>query len=248
MTLRTHLDGTIFAEHLDGATPTILALHGWGRDRADLLGSLTGRQVVAPDLPGFGASPPPPEPWGAGRYADLVARMLTSADLAPVVVVGHSFGGRVAAHLAADHAHLVDGVVFVGAPLLRLASPARSPLPYRLARRLRRLRLVPESWLDSMRQRYGSTDYRAATGVMRAVLVTVVNEDYRDELARISCPVGFCWGSDDTAARPQVAEDAARIVDRCVSIDIVDDAGHDVHRTHGSRLAAVLDAVIEAAS
>jgi pimeloyl-ACP methyl ester carboxylesterase len=243
MTLRTHLDGAVFAEHLPGRSPTILALHGWGRDRSDLLDALSGREVVAPDLPGFGVSPPPPEPWGAARYADLVSQFVEQAELGPVIVVGHSFGGRVAAHLAADHPDLVSGVVFVGAPLLRTTPTTKPARSYRLVRQLRRMQLVSESMLDSMRQRHGSADYRAATGVMRDVLVTVVNEDYSDELSRITCPVGFCWGATDTAVRPDIATGASALVSRSVVVDVVDGAGHDVHRSHPDRLVAVIDAV-----
>lgn len=244
MTLRTHLDGAIFAEHVSGQAPTILALHGWGRDRSDLLAALTGRDVIALDLPGFGSSPPPPQAWGAREYAGQVAGLLQAADVGPVLVVGHSFGGRVAAHLAADHPQLVSGVVFAGTPLLRSTAPAAKPaLGYRLVRRARRLGLVPESLLESVRQRHGSADYRAASGVMRDVLVTAVNEDYRDQLAKIICPVGFCWGADDTAARPQVATDAAAMVGEVVVVDIVDGVGHDVHRQAPDRLNAVIDAV-----
>jgi pimeloyl-ACP methyl ester carboxylesterase len=243
MTLRTHLDGAIFAEHVSGRAPTILALHGWGRDRRDLLAALDGREVVSLDLPGFGASPSPDQPWGAARYAAEVARLLRQAGIGPVLVVGHSFGGRVAAHLAADHPDLVSGVVFAGTPLLRSTSATVAPLAYRTVRRLRRMRLVPESVLDTMRRRYGSADYRAATGTMRDVLVTVVNEDYRDQLARIAGPVGFCWGADDTAARPEIARQAAELVPRCAALDIVDGVGHDVHRDAAHRLAAVIDQV-----
>ena len=54
--------------------------------------------AVALDLPGFGAAPPPPEPWGTPQYADALSPLLD--ELGPVVVLGHSFGGRVAIELA----------------------------------------------------------------------------------------------------------------------------------------------------
>lgn len=243
MTLRTHLGGTVFAEHRTGNPPTVLALHGWGRTRSDLLGALGGREVISVDLPGFGASPAPPEAWGAAAYADRIAEMLVEAATGPVLVVGHSFGGRIAAHLAADHPDLVSGVVFVGTPLWRSAAPSKGPLPYRVVRRLRRMRLIPGSTLDSMRRRYGSADYQAVEGVMRDVLVTVVNEDYRTQLARITAPVGLCWGADDSAAPAELASAATELVDRCVVCDIIEGAGHDVHRTHPERLGTVVDAV-----
>jgi len=191
MTLRTHLDGAVFAEHVPGRAPLIIALHGWGRDRHDLLPALQGREVVALDLSGFGSSPAPPSAWGAREYAERVASVILEMGGAPQVVVGHSFGGRVAVCLAAEHPGLVAGLVLAGVPLLNRAVGRRPSLRYRAVRAARRFGLVPQSRLDAARQRYGSADYKAASGVMRDVLVRIVNEDYRDELGRIACPVAF---------------------------------------------------------
>lgn len=248
MTLRTHLDGALFAEHLDGAPPPVLALHGWGRDRSDLIGVVRGRRAASVDLPGFGSSPAPPEVWGAAEYARQVAELLDELALGPVVVLAHSFGGRVAAHLGATRPDLVRGIVFLGVPLLRLAPTSKPPFSYRLVRRLRRLRLVPESVLDAARQRHGSADYRAATGVMRDVLVKVVNEEYHDELRRLSCPVAFCWGERDTAAPLEVARRARELVADVALFDVVEGAGHDVHRSHPERVTAAIERIVEATS
>jgi len=246
MTLRTHLDGTVFAEHVEGNPPRVLLLHGWGRDRSDLVAALSGRDLIAVDLPGFGSSPPPPEVWGAAEYADAVALLLREIDTDPVIVVGHSFGGRVTALLAANHPDLVSGVVFVGVPLLRLGSGGRPPLPYRLIRAARRLRLVPESALEAARSRYGSADYKAASGTMRDVLVKAVNEDYRDELSRITCPTAFLWGASDTAAAPVIAHAAADLVSNVVSVEVLPSVGHDVHREAPGALSSAVDAVATA--
>ena len=51
-----------------------------------------------------------------------------------------------------------------------------------------------------MRQRYGSEDYRAASGVMREVLVRTLAEDYAAAIAAVRCPVELVWGDDDTGA------------------------------------------------
>jgi pimeloyl-ACP methyl ester carboxylesterase len=243
MTLRTHLDGAVFAEHVSGYPPRILGLHGWGRDRSDLLPSLAGREVVAVDLPGFGSSPEPDTAWGAESYADAVATVVSELGEGPYLVVGHSFGGRVGASLASRHPELVCGIVFLGVPLLRQTSASKPPLAYRTMRTARRLRLVPESVLDRSRRRYGSADYLAADGRMRAILVRLVNEDYRAELAQIACPVGFCWGSRDSVAPSAIATEAATFVSRVAVLDIVEGAGHDVHRDAPERVSAAIDAV-----
>lgn len=243
MTLRTHNDGTIFAEHVEGRPPLVLALHGWGRDRSDLLAALGGHAAISLDLPGFGASPPPPDVWGAREYADAVARLLRESETEPVVVVGHSFGGRVAASLAAEHGELVRGVVFVGAPLLRTAVPGRPPTAYRVLRAMRKRGLVPESALERARSRYGSADYTAASGRMREVLVKVVNEEYSSELSRLKCPVALLWGDSDTDAPPGIAQRAAELVRDPVIVEVLQGIGHDVHRSAPEALAAAIDAV-----
>jgi pimeloyl-ACP methyl ester carboxylesterase len=212
MALRTYGDGSIFGEQT-GERPRVLALPGWMRTRSDFTAALTGLDAIALDLPGFGgASPPPPEAWGAAEYAAACEPVL--AELAhPAIVVGHSFGGRVAVHLAAGHPDAVGGLVLTGAPLLRRArSSASPPLVLRLARRLHRLGLLPESVVERQRQRFGSADYRAAQGVMRDVLVRVVNESYEAQLAAITQPVELVWGDSDTAVLPTVANQAEALL------------------------------------
>lgn len=248
MTLRTHLDGTVFTEELDGRPPAVLALHGWGRDRSDLLASLDGRSVVSVDLPGFGASPPPAERCGAREYAELVQRLIDELGGGPFVVVGHSFGGRVATCLAAAHPASVAGLVLMGTPLARRtpSTKSASPLGYRLVRTARRFGLIPESRLEAARQKHGSADYRAAQGVMRDVLVTVVNEDYRDELARVACPVALLWGHDDTAAPLHNVEAARELLASIVFDEVLPGVGHDVHRAAPDAVGRAVDAVVEA--
>jgi len=201
--LTTLLDGRVFAERTGDAAPTVLALHGWGRTRADLLPVVKGHAALVPDLPGFGSSPAPERPWGSRDYAELLAPLL--GDGTAWTVLGHSFGGRVAVQLAALRPDLVQRVVLTGVPLLRRQQQARSPLAYRLARELHRRGALPEAVLDRARQRYGSQDYRAASGVMRDTLVRLVNEDYADVLPRLHMPVDLVWGAHDDAAPLEMA-------------------------------------------
>lgn len=244
MTLQTHLNGALFAEHQHGYPPHVLALHGWGRDRKDLLAELHGREITALDLPGFGASPPPPQPWGAADYAERIADFAAEVSGGPYLVVGHSFGGRIAACFAANHPHLVAGVVFIGVPLIRPSPGSKAPFLFRLARAGANRNLLSNHLLERMRHRYGSRDYNEAVGIMRDILVRVVNDDYSAELLRVSCPVAFLWGRDDSAVPAAVAEEASRLVKYPIRVEIVDGAGHDVHKERPERLSAVLDAVV----
>ncbi len=249
MPLITDAGGTVFAELTgdDDDQALVVALHGWGRDRRDLVGVLGDHRVLAVDLPGFGTSPPPPGPWGSADYAAAVGRLLEERNLHPAVLVGHSFGGRVAVVLAADRPDLVSGLVVVGTPLLG-GTGGSVAWSFRLARYAHRMGLISDDAMEARRRRHGSADYRAATGVMRQVMVRVVNEDYADELGRVAAPTGFCWGEDDTAAPVATARRAWELVRNPVSFDVVEGSGHDVHRSRPERVRAVVDSVAAAGS
>ncbi|MGH9150487.1 MAG: alpha/beta fold hydrolase, partial [Acidimicrobiales bacterium] len=134
--LKAFASGQLFGASLGAARPRVLGLHGWGRDHSDLLGALGGFDAMAVDLPGFGATPAPRDGWGAAAYAAAVEPVLDEMA-GPAVVVGHSFGGRVAVHLAAAHPDRVGAVVLAGVPLLRLPGPRRRPpLAFRAGRAL----------------------------------------------------------------------------------------------------------------
>ena len=144
----------------------------------------------------------------------------------PLVLVGHSFGGRVATVLAAQHPEAWRAVVLTGVPLLRTATSSKSPLAYRVIRQLAKRGLIPAARLEAARQKYGSADYRAAQGLLREILVTTVNEDYRDELSQITAPTTFLWGSADTAASSTMAERAMGMVVGPTTWRLLDGVGH----------------------
>lgn len=241
MALRAVADG-VFADV--GASPHALALHGWGRNRSDWDGVLAVDDRMAVDLPGFGSSPPPPSGWGAREYATAIEPVLEAFDRPPVVV-GHSFGGRVAVCLAARGVDLA-GLVLLGVPLLRRPGSGTPPLAYRAVRWAHRRGIVGDERMEAARRRHGSADYRAASGIMRDVLVRTVNESYEAELDAVTVPIRMVWGADDTAAPPEQARIAAdRLVARGVDakLEVVDGVGHDVHLLRPERVRSAVEAL-----
>lgn len=223
-------------------------MHGWGRRGADFDAVLSGLDALALDLPGFGVSAAPEEARGASGYAELIEPVFEMFDRAPVIV-GHSFGGRVAVARQFNHPGSASGLVLVASPLLRRPGPRRRPpLAFRLARAANRAGLISDEAMERQRRRRGSADYRAATGVMRDVLVKAVNESYEEEMAGLDVPVHLVWGADDTEVPTWVAEEAARIISASgasVELEILEGVGHHVPVTAPEAVRRALDAMLD---
>jgi pimeloyl-ACP methyl ester carboxylesterase len=112
--------------HAWGQGVPLVLLHGgsgswthWIRNVEAL--AAAGRHVLVPDLPGFGDSARPPDGQDADAVAPVIAqgiRQLTGDE--PVDVAGFSFGGLVAALMAAAQPQSVRRLVLLGAPGLGL--------------------------------------------------------------------------------------------------------------------------------
>ena len=113
--MRLHLE-----EWGSSEAPRVVCLHGvtnHGRHFAKLAEALPDFHVLAPDLLGHGSSPYEP-PWDLESHVDAIVE---SVGAAPAVLIGHSFGGRLAFELAARAPKLV--------PQLVLLDPAIHVLP-----------------------------------------------------------------------------------------------------------------------
>jgi pimeloyl-ACP methyl ester carboxylesterase len=105
-----------------GSGPSVILLHGLFLDHTtwnDLSATLSERyRVVAPDLPGFGASEKPPVSrfsYEVEAFAEAVADLYAALELGRAHVVGHCLGGAVALVLASRHPELVSKLVLVDA-------------------------------------------------------------------------------------------------------------------------------------
>jgi pimeloyl-ACP methyl ester carboxylesterase len=226
--LRVFADGALFADAIGTGPPRVIALHGWARRSSDFRPVLAELDALALDLPGFGASPPPSEPLGAEGYAELIKEVLDVCETPPVVV-GHSFGGRIAVCLAARYPDRVGPLVLTGAPLIRHSRSRPPSLGYRVIRGLNRIGVVSDDRLERIRRQTGSADYQAATGVMRDILVRVINESYEPQLRALTAPVTLIWGGADREVPVSIARAAAELIEaegRQVELEILEGIGH----------------------
>jgi pimeloyl-ACP methyl ester carboxylesterase len=74
--------------------------------------------LIAPDLPGFGASEKPSAHrfrYDVDAFVETIVDLYAALELGPATVIGHGLGGAIALTLTARHPELTTGVVLVGA-------------------------------------------------------------------------------------------------------------------------------------
>lgn len=236
--------GDLFADVHGDESPSVIALHGWGRRGSDFADVLRGVNAVAFDLPGFGATPAPTHVLSTSDVATMVAESLDSIGVEGVVVIGHSYGGRVAVRLAAERPDLVGRLILTGVPLVRTRHVSRPSRGYRVIRLGHRLGIISDERMEALRRRRGSADYRAASGVMRDVMVATVNETYDDDLGRVRCPVDLVWGALDRDVPIAAAQEIARVLGESgqeVNLSVIESVGHLLPVESPAALRALLE-------
>ncbi|MDR2929841.1 MAG: alpha/beta hydrolase [Propionibacteriaceae bacterium] len=203
------VDGVTVHYETHGSGPHVFLLHGWGsnltlfRPIAEVIAQKY--TVVSLDFPGCGQSGEPDEPWGIEQYGHFVTSFIAHFGLDEAIILGHSHGGRVALYLAAqtDLPFRITTLILVDSAGL---VPARS-IAYRARVRAYKLgkavltsppvkRLFPQA-VDGFQKVMGSSDYAAASPVMRGSLVKVVNTDLAPLLPQIKAETLLIWGDAD---------------------------------------------------
>lgn len=107
----------VFERGPSDANARLLFIHGWQADHRvwdGVIADLSPKfHCVAVDLPGSGASRDAGGPYTLERFAAGLLEVIEEHGLAPVVVVGHSMGAKIALQLAVDAPDAVKSLVLI---------------------------------------------------------------------------------------------------------------------------------------
>ena len=182
-----------------GKGKDIVLLHGWGQN-IEMMKFLGDRlsdnnRITILDLPGFGESDEPHEEWSIKEYSVLLENVIKILDIKKPIVIGHSFGGRIAIRYSANNP--IEKLILFGSPCIR--EQEKLPVSVQILKKLKTLPGLNEIG-EYMKKYIGSRDYKAASPMMRKVLVNTVNEDLSDYARKIEEPTLLIWGEHDTEA------------------------------------------------
>jgi len=194
-----------------GEGKDIILLHGWGQNIAMMkpLGdNFCDRfRITILDFPGFGESDEPKEKWNIEKYSNLLEVLVQKLEIKKPIIMGHSFGGRVAIRYSARNP--IEKLILFGSPCIRVEQEL--PLSTKILKKLKTLPGLDKVG-EYMKKYIGSRDYKAASPIMRQTLVEVVNEDLSKFAREIEEPTLLIWGEQDTEAPVREAKELEKIM------------------------------------
>jgi pimeloyl-ACP methyl ester carboxylesterase len=245
---RLDLAGVSTAVLERGDGPPVVLLHGqggWAGMWLPVVPELSrAHRVVAPDLPGLGASQAPDGPPDAVGVLRWLDELIERTCQAPPALVGASLGGSIAARFAIARPQRLSRLVLVSSGSLGRFRPAPGlafamvrfvarPSEHTYQGFLRQVAVDPARVRTLLGDRWAASQayllQLARTPSVRAANRRLLRELGTrrippEDLARIAVPTALVWGRHDRVMRLRIAERAS--VRYGWPLHVVEDAGH----------------------
>lgn len=193
-----------------GGNLAVLFLHGWRSNglvwQNIIKGLSAGITCLSLDLPGFGRSELPPWDADVSFYASVVEELIRKLRHEKIIIIGHSFGGRIAVKIAASNPSYLQNIVLVNAAGKSFKSPYRTFLKgfSAVLRPLFRLHFM-QPLRKIIYKIIDSEDY-LSTPALQKVFQNTINEDLTPLLPQIKVPSLVVWGSQDREVPQEFAQ------------------------------------------
>lgn len=202
-----------------GSGPALVLVHGYLGGSAqwavEIARFADHFDVIAPDLPGFGAAADRPPCRSIAELAAAVTGLLDDLGVERFTLLGHSMGGMIAQQAAAASPGRIERLVLYGTGPLGLMPDRFEPIDVSRERLkaegvARTIRRIGATWFSSDREPRGldmlvRIGARASEAAALAGLDAMQGWDGRGALSSLSMPALVLWGDGDRSYRwPQV--------------------------------------------
>lgn len=213
-------------------TKTLVFLHGWGVNSTlwfKIAPVLIDKNysLYFLDLPGFGQSQTPQKDFYLDDYVNVVENFVKKLGLKNIVLIGHSFGGRITIKLAAENPDFLQKVVLVDSAGIYHHSQVKT-LKLLIASIIKPI--FQFSFMQTFRRKIyqitGNEEYLAIPALSK-IFSHVVNEDLTSYLSKIKLPTLIIWGEKDNneASTINDAQQMKKSIKNS-KLEILKDAGH----------------------
>ncbi|MBE5735917.1 MAG: alpha/beta hydrolase [Clostridiales bacterium] len=196
----------------NGSKKLYVLLHGWGMNRRcyNRFTNLIHDSSIAFDLPGHGDSGDPYDYFDTYEYAYQIFLCLVRFVDREIVLVGHSFGGRLALLLSSVFKINVVGLILTSSAGINKFSITKfiRVRIYKVCKWFVNKNVLSKKVLSN----FGSDDYNNANVLLRRILVRVVNQDLRVFLGYIKCRTLLVWDRRDKVTPYWICKKISRCI------------------------------------
>lgn len=225
-----------------GSGQAVVCLHGWGQNTEMMQfiqDYLSERfRVINLDFPGFGQSAEPDRGYSVDDYALWLHDLLEFLHVDNPILIGHSFGCRVA--LVYANQYPVKKMVLTGAAGIREPLSKEQVMKQKLYKMGKKL---APALAAKYAKKVGSSDYQNATGVMKETFVKVINQDLTSILPYINVETLLVFGDQDDATPLWMGKKMEQLMPNA-GLAIFEGQGHYAYFVQASRFLKVLDAFL----
>jgi pimeloyl-ACP methyl ester carboxylesterase len=230
---------------------TIVILHGWGLygDKySELKKELEkkGYTVYSPDFPGFGTEVSKKKSMNLSDFTDFFINYLDTKRIKKMVIIGHSFGGRVAIHYASTHSQFVELLILTGVPIIHHYG-LKQKVSFIAAKTLKiPFLILPDEYSNLFRKLLykiiGEYDY-FKSGNKRSTFKNIIGESLTSYFQKITAPIVLIWGELD---RLTPAGDVVKIsqINNVRHSKLVEGFGHSLPYQAPKEFADIVDSYI----
>lgn len=218
----------IYYEKIGDGDPVVF-LHGWGCS-LDIFKSITDRIsnkycIYLIDLPGFGKSSEPDVALDVVGVAKVVYSLIESVRLKNIVLVGHSYGGRVAGEYVYRYGNVSKLILIDSAGIKRRSIKKFFKIKIYKFKKWFYKTLKNVMKYNELVTNSGSVDYVNSSFVMKKMLVYAVNYNQRKVFRNIYCETLIIWGADDKSTPVRDGKLINRLI-KGSELVIIPDSGH----------------------
>lgn len=248
------LDGMdIYYRQIGDQGMPIILLHGWGVSSgkysvtAEFLSQAIKKetQIYIPDMPGFGKSDDPQSVWSVIDYAEFAKKFADHFSLKTCILIGHSFGGRVAIKLATMNPERIRVLILTGAAGIKKPLTIKQKIFFILAKKGKALFSLPLlKNMEKQAQKYlylaaREKDYYEANSIMKEVFKKVVDEDLTPYLSQIKIPTLLIWGNNDRSTPMKDGKEMNKRIKNS-HLEIIKEANHSLPYQYPEKFAKII--------
>ena len=233
-------------------------------------------KILIVDLPGFGKSDEPNKNWKLDDYVEFVDEFIKKASrkggfelvkdllkkfnpnrgLAPVtteakplqkfVLIGHSFGGRIAIKYAVKYPEKIDKLILTGAAGIKHKLTAKQKIFFILAKTGKKIFSLPIiNNLEKYARKFlykaaREKDYYKASPRMKEIMKNILDEDLTGYLNKIKNPTLLVWGREDKTTPLADGEIMNREIQNSKLV-VIDDANHSLPYQKPEEFAKIIN-------